>query len=108
MLATADAGVVVCGHTHVQFLRSVGKKSLVNAGSVGMPYEAEHGAFWALLGPDITFRRTTYDLDAAAAAFAASGFPGVNEFIEETLRQPASPEEATAFFEKKRTRSIGG
>jgi len=89
------------------FLRRVGDKHLVNAGSIGMPCESERGAFWTLLGPEISMRRTPYDVEAAALAFASSGFPGADEFIEETLRQPASPDEATAFFEETRTRGTG-
>jgi predicted phosphodiesterase len=59
-LAGVDAGVVVCGHTHVQFDRRIGDIRLVNAGSVGMPYEDAPGAYWALLGPDVELRRTEY------------------------------------------------
>lgn len=33
-----NASVVVCGHTHIQFDRTVGKVRVVNAGSVGMPF----------------------------------------------------------------------
>ena len=43
--------VVVCGHTHMQFDRMIGKTRVVNAGSVGMPF-AEPGVYWLLLGPD--------------------------------------------------------
>ena len=46
---TAD--VVVCGHTHMQFRREIAGITVVNAGSVGMPYEEAPGAYWALLGP---------------------------------------------------------
>src|SRR5207249_1981333 len=35
--------LVVCGHTHMQFDRVIGKVRIVNAGSVGMPY-GEPGA----------------------------------------------------------------
>jgi predicted phosphodiesterase len=61
-------GTVVCGHTHMQFDRMVNSIRLVNAGSVGMPYEAAPGAYWALIGEEIELRRTAYDLDAAASA----------------------------------------
>ena len=51
--------MVVCGHTHVQFDRCCrAGVRVVNAGSVGMPYEGRQGAFWALLGPDVELRRT--------------------------------------------------
>lgn len=80
--------VVVCGHTHVQFSRQVGDTLLVNAGSVGMPYEHEPGAYWALLGPDIEFRRTQYE----PGDIAATGWPDEVPQV--------GPDEATEFFEK--------
>ena len=87
-LAGVDADVVVCGHTHVQFERPVDGVRLVNAGSVGMPYETEPGAYWALLGPDVALRRTPY----AAGDIASTGWP---------LEWPsAGPEEATEVFEQ--------
>src|SRR5437867_7332822 len=33
-----DVPIVVCGHTHMQFDRTIGKVRVLNAGSVGMPY----------------------------------------------------------------------
>jgi predicted phosphodiesterase len=52
ILARVDQDVVVCGHTHAQFDRRVGGKRVVNAGSVGMPYQGKPvGGFWLLLGP---------------------------------------------------------
>ena len=56
---TADA--VVAGHTHIQEDRRVGGVRWVNAGSVGMSYEDEPGAYWVLLGPEVELRRTEYD-----------------------------------------------
>ena len=100
-LADVDADVVVCGHTHVQFDRTVDGLRVVNAGSVGMPYEAEAGAYWLELGPDVVHRRTGYDIAATAAAIAATGWP------EEW--PAATPEEATEFFERiVRERAAGG
>ena len=92
-------GVVVCGHTHVQFDRQVAGKRLVNAGSVGMPYERQPGAYWALLGPDVELRRTDYDLEAAAAAIRATGFPGAEELAAENVLTVPTAEEATDQFE---------
>ena len=43
------ARLVVCGHTHMQFDRSLGRVRVVNAGSVGMPF-GRTGADWLLLG----------------------------------------------------------
>jgi putative phosphoesterase len=86
-LGGVDADVVVCGHTHVQFDRRIGDIRLVNAGSVGMPYEHEPGAYWAVLdGADVELRHTR------CQAPNMSGWPG------EWPR--ATPEEATEQFER--------
>jgi putative phosphoesterase len=53
-----DADVVVCGHTHIQFDRTIAGKRVVNSGSVGMPYEEKPGAYWTL---DLEHRRTEYE-----------------------------------------------
>jgi putative phosphoesterase len=55
--AGIDADVVVCGHTHMQFERTIAGKRVLNSGSVGMPYEGEPGAYWML---DLVHRRTEY------------------------------------------------
>ena len=65
LFADVDAEVVVCGHTHMQFGRSIAGMRIVNAGSVGWPYEDADGAFWALLGPGVEHMRTDYDRDLA-------------------------------------------
>jgi putative phosphoesterase len=91
-----DADVVVCGHTHVQFDRRVGDVRLVNAGSVGMPYEARPGAYWLSIGEGVQHRRTEYDWDGTAQQIAAL-------WPEEW--PSASPEEATEFFEQASRKS---
>ena len=98
--AGVEEALVVCGHTHVQFDREVAGTRLVNAGSVGMPYEAEPGAYWTLLGPDVELRRTPYDLEAAATAIRATGFPGANELAAANVLTVPSAEEATEQFER--------
>ena len=52
-----DADVVVCGHTPMQFDRTIAGKRVVNSGSVGAPHGDEAGAFWTL---DLEPRRTEY------------------------------------------------
>lgn len=91
--------VVVGGHTHRQFDRRVGDHRVVNAGSVGLPYEGRAGAYWTLLGPDVSLRRTRYDVAGAAEQLRATGFPDVEEMLRESLTDPADPDEIAAFFE---------
>lgn len=95
----ADAGVstVVCGHTHMQFDRMVGSVRVVNAGSVGMPF-GEPGAHWVLLGPDVEFRRTSYDLAAAAERIANTPYPQAREFATRHVLQPPSEADMLAAF----------
>ncbi|MGH3042994.1 MAG: metallophosphoesterase family protein [Gaiellaceae bacterium] len=99
-VAGVAEGVVVCGHTHVQFDRRVAGKRLANAGSVGMPYEARPGAYWALLGPGVELRRTEYDLEAAAEAIRATSFPEAVELAAANVLTVPSAEEATEQFER--------
>jgi putative phosphoesterase len=99
-LASADADVVVYGHIHVQYERGKAPR-LVNPGSVGWPHEHRRGAYWALLGPDVEFRRTDYDYERVAEQIDASGFPNA-QMMRETILDPPTPEEATEHFEKLR------
>jgi predicted phosphodiesterase len=99
--------VVVCGHTHVQFDRVIGDRRLVNAGSVGLPYEGEAGiAPWALLGPDVELRRARYDVQSAVDALDTSGYPDGDGAVRGFLLEPSSAEEATAHFESVAGRSL--
>ena len=99
-LAEVEATVVVGGHTHVQFDRRVAGRRVVNAGSVGMPYEGRPGAFWALIGPDVELRRTDYDVAAAASAIEATAYPGADDHAG-WLREPPDPAEVSAYFESQ-------
>jgi diadenosine tetraphosphatase ApaH/serine/threonine PP2A family protein phosphatase len=80
--------VVVCGHTHMQFDRTIGKTRVVNAGSVGEPY-GEPGAYWLLLGPDVELRYTSYDLTKAVERIRATSFPGVEDFVRDITGPPS-------------------
>jgi len=91
LLAGVEERVVVCGHTHVQFDRSLDGIRVINAGSVGAPYEAAPAAYWLLLGPGVSHRRTEYDVETAAARMRATGYPNVaylDEFLHEDPERP--------------------
>jgi len=98
-LAGVEERLVVGGHTHVQFERTVDGIRFVNAGSVGIPYEGKPGAFWALIdGHDVDLRRTPYAVDAAAALIRTSTYPGAEQ-IAGWLLEPEDPDETSAYFE---------
>jgi len=86
-----EADLVVCGHTHMQFDRRIGRTRVINAGSVGMPFQ-EPGAYWLLIGSAIELRRTPYDSDAAAAQVRATRYPQAEAFASGSiLTAPAEP-----------------
>ncbi len=84
--------VIVSAHTHLQFDRRVEGIRLVNPGSVGMPYEGRPGAYWAVLGPDVSLRRTEYPLAEAAERYRASGDPLAEQMVELLLSPPTRDE----------------
>ncbi|MGA7910751.1 MAG: metallophosphoesterase family protein [Candidatus Dormiibacterota bacterium] len=92
-----DVDVVVCGHTHMQFDRRVDRLRVVNPGSVGMPY-GEPGAFWAVLGPDVRMRRTSYDREAAATRIRSLDWPAAEDFARENVLTVPSTEDAMSFM----------
>jgi predicted phosphodiesterase len=101
-LAGVTADDVVCGHTHVQYDRRVGNLRVVNAGSVGMPYEGAPDARWAILGTDVELVATPYDADEALELLGGTGFPVFEGWFGRTLRGEVTAEEATESFESRR------
>ena len=56
-----------------------GRRWLIVAGAVGQPRDGNPAASWLMLDTarrDVTFCRTPYDVDEAAAAIRAKGLPG--------------------------------
>ena len=108
-LAGLDVSIrtVVCGHTHMPFIRLVDRRLVVNPGSVGMPY-GRPGAHWALLDREVaTPRVTDFDIDAACAAITRDcGYPGVDEWVDYFLRARASDTDAIAAFGPRDGRAV--
>lgn len=94
-LAGVDARLIVAGHTHMQLRRG----NFANAGSVGMPYEDDVAAFWAIVSDDVEFMRTPFDVERAITEIEASGWPEGPSFIAENLLTPPSRREAAEYFE---------
>jgi putative phosphoesterase len=98
----ADVSTVVCGHTHMPFMRLVDRRLVVNPGSVGMPYGGA-GAHWALLeGGNVTLRKTVFDVDRAIERIAKeSTYPQARAFAEEYVRSTASDVDALEAFRER-------
>jgi predicted phosphodiesterase len=89
-----SVSAVVCGHTHMPFVRLAHRRLVVNPGSVGMPYGGA-GAHWALLGPGVELRVTEFDAGRAIDRIAAdSAYPDAREWGEYYIRSAASDADA--------------
>ncbi len=90
VLGSVSAEILVCGHTHMQFDRTVDQVRILNAGSVGLPFGAV-GAHWLLLDGDVEFMRSAYDYAQAADMIRATDYPTATAFAEgNILSAPAS------------------
>lgn len=88
---------VVCGHTHMPYVRLVDRRTVINPGSVGMPYGTIGGAWTLLHNGQVSLRRT--ETDAAAVidqVVRGSTYPKVAEWAETYLSGTISDLEALA------------
>ena len=94
-----DVRTVVCGHTHMPFVRLVDRRMVINPGSIGMPY-GRPGGQWAMLRDgDVTLRRTEVDVDAAIAQVVAeSSYPDREAWAEYYVRSESGDAEALTAF----------
>lgn len=94
--------VLVTGHTHLQFDRTVAGRRSVNPGSVGLPYHlgAPGTAYWALLGPDVELRATWYDVQESVDRCRMTGDPSGDTIISHLLTPP-TPAEVIADAEQR-------
>ena len=95
----AEVRTVVCGHTHMPFVRLVERRLVINPGSIGMPYGRPGGA-WALLRDgQVSLRHTPVDVDVAiAAVIAGSTYAERVAWAEEYLRAVNSDADALRAF----------
>lgn len=95
-----SVSIVVCGHTHMPFVRLADRRLVVNPGSIGMPYGGV-GAHWALLSEDdgVAMRVTRFDVDAACARVTTeSSYPDAREWADYFLWSRGSDADALRAF----------
>ena len=80
-LAAAGEPVVVCAHTHRPLDRQVAAGRVVNVGSVGLPFNGDRRAQYAVFSCDgdgddwqVELWRVDYDLDRILTIYETSGF----------------------------------
>jgi putative phosphoesterase len=102
MVEGVEEALVVCGHTHHQFDLRAGGVRVVNAGSVGMPYQGEAAAFWMLVEDgEPEFRRTEIDVDAVVEAIRASPYPDAEDLVKMCFLEPVTAESVARLFEHR-------
>jgi putative phosphoesterase len=90
LFASVAESLVVCGHSHMQFDRTIGPRRVMNAGSVGMSFQGP-GAYWVLIDPTGPhLRRTNYDVWKAAEIVRATDYPQAEEFAKRNILEPPS------------------
>jgi predicted phosphodiesterase len=99
MFTDVNADIVVCGHTHMQFERTVGTTRVLNAGSVGMPF-GKPGAYWLLLGTNAELQRTDYDVVKGAERIRRTGYPQAEEFAARNVLNPPSETQMLEAFSR--------
>jgi putative phosphoesterase len=88
LASTSNADVIVFGHTHKPYVKTVDDVLFVNAGSVGKPKDGDWRACYAILEPGaadpVRFVRVPYDIQVVTDAIRQSDLP--NEFAEDIER----------------------
>lgn len=84
VLNEARADILICGHTHRPYHKSLGDKHVINAGSVGKPKHGNPNALYLLINIEekvsVQFIEVAYDVEATATAIEKSELP--NEFAQ--------------------------
>ena len=85
LLEKSEADVLVMGHTHMPFVKKIGKSFVINAGSVGQPRDGVNRPPFVIFDTKKDYAeivRVEYDIKAAADKIVKVGLP---EFLAERL-----------------------
>lgn len=86
MFEGTEAQIALYGHIHMPYIRHIGGKVVANTGSVGLPFDGNTAASYAVLEIDqpyagsapvfsLGIRRVPYDVEAAVRAFEGTEHP---------------------------------
>lgn len=79
-LSEVEESILICGHTHRPFEARLEDGWIVNVGSVGMPFNGDWRAQYAILSSEddthwsVEFRQIEYDREAQLEIYKSSGF----------------------------------
>lgn len=79
-----EEDILICGHTHLPYLKKIGRKYLINAGSVGRPKDGDCRASYVLLkiskDIQVEFIRVAYEVEKVTTEIENSKL--LNEFAD--------------------------
>lgn len=84
--ANEHSQLVFFGHMHHPFVRTAKGFTVVNTGSVGLPFDGDNRASYAIVdiapgAVGVQIRRIAYDVEAAIRSARESGMPGLDLFV---------------------------
>ncbi len=91
LLDEIEGSVLVCGHTHRPMIRELNRGMVVNVGSVGLPFNGDRRAQYAMLDNAggkcrVELRRVEYDLEATLETYRSAGFLEAGGVTAQLLR----------------------
>jgi putative phosphoesterase len=79
VLEGKDVDVMLCGHTHLQYHRTIDGIHIVNDGSVGKPKDGDPRACYAIIDTEdnisVEFKRVRYPVETVAEDVIKNGLP---------------------------------
>ena len=87
MAIEPQVSVLACGHTHIPVDRLIGGVRLVNVGSVGLPFDGDSRACYAIVSglavngnaaTQVQLRRVAYDVEKVVDQFRACDHPAAD------------------------------
>ena len=96
LFASEETHVVLFGHIHHSFVRHARGRLIVNPGSIGLPFDGDTRASYALVDVDggrltSQIRRVPFDIDRAIDAARSMDMPAV-DLYESALRTASYPQ----------------
>jgi putative phosphoesterase len=78
--------LIVYGHIHTPFARDLGGMTVINSGSVGLPYDGDTRASYVIVQDGaVRIRRVEYNVDREIRELSARGYPHA-EWLNSILR----------------------
>lgn len=90
-----DANLIVYGHIHTPYIKTIGNKTIINTGSVGLPFDGDPRPSYVLLDvKDNTFsasiHRVSYDLERVLNQYEANDYPN-SEQMKMVIKNAKKP-----------------